>query len=104
MVPPDSRPPDDSSANAQRASDDPGFDEAALFTVIRAAVKDALLDVIGTLLLVGVAFVLLVVGAGAATEANSLVELAASLAVAGFGLYLAATALEILPPAREWLP
>lgn len=32
-----------------------GFDEAALYTIIRDAVKDALLDVIGTVLLLGIA-------------------------------------------------
>ena len=104
MVPPAGSPQDDPSNEPQPAADDhPGFDEAALFAVVRAAVKDALLDVIGTVLLVGVAGVLLVAGAGSAVRASSVAELLASLAVAGFGLYLAATALEIVPPAREWL-
>ncbi|WEL27382.1 putative membrane protein (plasmid) [Haloferax volcanii] len=43
---------------------DPGFDKAALYTVVRDAVKDALLDVIGTVLLLGIAFVLVIAGIG----------------------------------------
>lgn len=80
----------------------PGFDEAALYTVVHAAVKDALLDVIGTLLLVGIAFVLVVTGARALLSATSTPRLVAGLGFVAVGLYLAAATLELVPPLREW--
>lgn len=87
-----------------------GVDEARLYRVVHAAVKDALLDVIGTLLLVGIAFVLVVAG-GQAIVASvpltggasaSLPGIVAGLGVVTAGLYLAAATLEIVPPIREW--
>ncbi|MDX1748647.1 MAG: hypothetical protein R3324_22165 [Halobacteriales archaeon] len=81
----------------------PEFDEAALYTVVRAAVEDALLDVIGTLLLVGIAFVLVLAGGQAVVASDSIVATLLGVAVAGFGLYLAAATLEIVPPVREWV-
>lgn len=58
MVPNSQRPTETDGSD----SFDPGFDEAALYTVVRDAVKDALLDVIGTVLLLGIAFVLVIAG------------------------------------------
>lgn len=81
----------------------PGFDEATLYRVVRAAVKDALLDVLGMLLLVGVAFVLVLAGVQAVLASGSTAGAAVGLAVAGFGLYLAAATLEVIPPVREWV-
>jgi hypothetical protein len=78
------------------------FDEAALYTVVREAVKDALLDVIGTLLLVGIAFVLVAAGGQAVVSSGSVVETGLGLLVALFGIYLAATSLEVIAPVREW--
>jgi hypothetical protein len=81
----------------------PGVDEAALFRLVRDAVKDALLDVIGTLLLLGVGGILVV--AGGQLFLSSVSQLGA--VVGGFlvvvGLYLAAATLEIIPPVRDWL-
>lgn len=81
----------------------PGFDEAVLYRVVRAAVKDALLDVVGTLLLVGVAFVLVVAGGQAVVASDSTAWTALGLAVALGGVYLAAATLEVIPSVREWL-
>jgi hypothetical protein len=81
----------------------PVFDEADLYTVVRAAVKDALLDVIGTLLLVGIAFVLVLAGGRAVVAADSAAGTGLGLVVAAFGLYLAAATLEVVPPIREWV-
>jgi hypothetical protein len=81
----------------------PGIEEAALYGVVRAAVEDALLDVLGTLLLVGVAFVLVVVGAQAAAGADATAGTVLGLVVALGGVYLAAATLEVIPPIREWL-
>ena len=86
----------------------PGFDEAALYVVVRDAVKDALLDVIGTLLLVGIAFVLVLAGgqalfASAAQYGGSPVGTAVGVGLIVAGLYIAAATLEVVPPIREWL-
>jgi hypothetical protein len=99
----DAGPETDGGSPAGGDRTDPGFDEAALYTVVREAVKDALLDVIGTLLLVGVAFVLVVAGGQAVLASGSTATAAIGVAVAGFGLYLAAATLEIVPPVREWV-
>ena len=80
-----------------------GFDEAALFTVIRAAVKDALLDVIETLLLVGIAFVLVVAGGQALISSSSPIGAAIGGLLVLVGVYLAAATLEIISPIRDWL-
>lgn len=81
---------------------DPGFDEVALYGVVRTAVEDAFLGAVGTILLVGVAFVLVVVGASAAFRTASLPGLAFGVGAAVFGLYLAGSTLGLIPPAREW--
>ena len=98
--------PDPGGSSTDRRADggaSPGFDEAALYRVVRAAVKDALLDVLGTLLLVGVAFVLVLAGGQAVVSSGSSGGALLGLAVAGFGLYLAAATLEVVPPVREWI-
>jgi hypothetical protein len=73
-----------------------------LYTVVRDAVKDALLDVIGTVLLVGIAFVLVIAGAQAVVSALSFGTVAVGVGVAAVGVYLAAATLEIIPPIRDW--
>jgi len=81
------------------------IDEGALYVVVRKAVEDAMLGVIGTLLLVGVALVLVWVGGAIAISAGVGQPLAALLgvAIAAVGLYFAAATLELIPPVREWL-
>lgn len=108
MVPDSGRTPEESSTE-QRASTvtdggpTPGFDDAALYSVVRTAVKDALLDVIGTVLLVGVGLVLVTAGGQAVVQTPSLPGIAVGVWLAAIGIYLAATALELVPPIREWL-
>lgn len=92
-------------ASRGRAGDDhrdPGFDEVVLYGVIRKAVEDAVLGVIGTLLLVGVAFVLVAIGVSAAVQTGRPLGLAFGVVAVLFGGYLAASTLELVPPAREW--
>lgn len=94
---------DDTDESRPRTEDvsELGFDPDALHRVVRAAMKDALLDVIGTLLLVGVAVVLVIVGVGGLLSGTAPgVAVGAVLAVAG--CYLAAASLELVPPIREW--
>lgn len=81
----------------------PGVDEAALFRLIRDAVKDALLDVIGTLLLLGVACILVVAGVQLFVSSISQLGVAIGGVLIVVGLYLAAATLEIIPPIRDWL-
>jgi hypothetical protein len=80
-----------------------GFDGGTLYTVIQAAVKDALLDVVGTLLLVGIAFVIVVAGGQALLRSASLVGTAGSLGLVALGVYIAAAALELIPSIRDLL-
>lgn len=81
----------------------PGIDEAALFRLVRDAVRDALLDVIGTLLLLGLASVLVLVGVQLYLSSISGLGAALGGVLAVVGLYLAAATLEIIPPLRDWL-
>ncbi|WP_255152901.1 hypothetical protein [Halorarius halobius] len=99
MVPDSQRPTETDGGD----SFDPGFDEAALYRVVRDAVKDALLDVIGTVLLLGIAFVLVIAGIQAVFSSISLGTVAIGIGVLAFGVYLAAATLEIIPPIREWV-
>ena len=78
------------------------FDEAALYGVVRKAVEDAILGVIGTLLLVGVSLAVTWGGAAVLMQATGLLGMALGAGVALFGLYLGAVVLELVPPAREW--
>lgn len=80
------------------------IDEGALYVVVRKAVEDAVLGVIGTLLLVGVALVLVWVGGAIVVSAGLGQPLAAllGLGIALVGLYFAAATLELIPPLRAW--
>jgi len=79
-----------------------GFDEGALYVVIRKAVEDAILGVIGTLLLVGLAFALLWSGMVIAGWLESPFGTAFGVIVSLLELYIGAAALEIIPPIADW--
>lgn len=81
---------------------DAGFDERALYVVVRKAVRDAILGVIGTLLLVGIAFVVVWVGITAITATMSPLGIAFGAFAIVWGIYIAAATLELVPPVREW--
>ena len=100
MVPP-AAASDDASAEQQEVA----IDEAALYYVIRRAVEDAILGVIGTLLLVGLGLVLVWIGGAMALSADpetGVLPLVFGGAIALVGLYVAAATLRIVPPIREW--
>lgn len=82
---------------------DPGFDEAALYVVVREAVEDAILGVIGTLMLVGIGFVMVCAGIVSATSTGTTGGVVVGGVVALVGLYVAASTLELVPPISEWL-
>lgn len=79
-----------------------GFDEGALYVVIRKAIEDAILGVIGTLLLVDLAFVLLWLGIVITGWLESRPGTAFGAIVSLLGLYIGAAALEIIPPIADW--
>lgn len=80
----------------------PGFDEAALYGVVRKAVEDAILGAIGTLLLVGVSFAIIWVGVTVLLSGQGTLGLAFGAAAFLLGLYLAAATLRIIPPISKW--
>jgi hypothetical protein len=100
MVPDSGEPSNTAAADPTRP--DPGFDEVAMYRVVRKAVEDAILGAVGTILLVGVAFVLVGTGASIAIQAGGWTGVAIGAAVTLFGLYLAGATLELIPPVREW--
>ena len=108
MVPPrddeHDRSEDGASGPAETdGGSDPGFDEAALYVVVREAVEDAILGVIGTLVLVGIGFVMVWAGIVGATSTGTLVGGVVGGVVAVVGVYVAASTLEVVPPVREWI-
>lgn len=96
--------PRDGSEDAGRAdaSAPAGIDDATLYVIVRKAVEDAILGAVGTLLLVGVSFVLVWVGVTVALETGSPVTAALGTVGALVGLYVAAATLELVPSIREW--
>ena len=88
------------------STDETGFDEQALYRVVRSAVEDAILGVLGTLLLLAIAAffawlggAMLVSAAGAGPTAS----LGFGIVFLAFGLYLGAATLDLVPSLREWL-
>jgi len=81
---------------------DPGFDEAAMYVVVRDAVEDAILGVLGTLMLLGIAFVAVWAGGTAIVQSQTPVSITFGVLAIAFGFYLAASSLGVVPPAREW--
>ena len=96
---------DDDSPTARRPVGDggaPNFDEAAMYRVVREAVEDAILGVLGTLMLVGIGFVAVWAGGTALVQSQTLPSIAFGTLAIAFGFYLAASSLGVVPPAREW--
>ncbi|WP_231189190.1 hypothetical protein [Haladaptatus sp. DYF46] len=79
-----------------------GLEERELYELVHRAVEDAILGMVGTLLLVGVAVVLVWTGVTIALYGTSIVGLVAGIAAIVFGLYLGLATLEIIPSVREW--
>jgi len=107
-------PPSDGEADGDRTTGDRasgdcpvgdggvGFDEAAMYRVGREAVEDAILGVLGTLVLVGIGFVAVWVGGTALVHSQTPPSMAFGVLAIAFGFYLAASALGVVPPACEW--
>lgn len=85
---------------------DAGIDEERLYHTVRSAVEDAILNVLGTLFLLGLSLVLVLYGAIVAANAFSgggLVPILFGIGLIGAGFYLAAATLELIPSIRELL-
>lgn len=85
---------------------DVGIDEERLYHTVRSAVEDAILNVLGTLFLLGLSLVLVLYGAIAAANAFSgggLLLILFGIGLIGSGFYLAAATLELVPSIRELL-
>lgn len=80
---------------------DVGLDEQELYLVVRKAVKDAMLDVVGTMVLLGFALGAVWIGLAMAIEGSSTAAFGFGVAVVAFGVLLAASALELLPSVRD---
>lgn len=76
-------------------------DHEELYAVVRAAVKDALLDVVGTVALLGFALLFVATGVRGLLEAAGTTGAVASLALVGLGVVVAAVALDLVPSIRE---
>ena len=98
-------PPATASDDVPAEQPEVAIDEATLYYVIRRAVEDAILGVIGTLLLVGLGLVLIWIGGAMAVSTDpetGVLPLVLGGAIALVGLYVAAATLRIIPPIREW--
>lgn len=100
----DEREPNDDPWSGDSRETPPGptrdLDEAAVYRAVRRGVEDALLDVVGTLLLVGLALVAVHLGATVAFGANTTVGRVVGIGFVGGGVVLAAWALDVLPAER----
>lgn len=95
-------PLEGTDGDSEAESIDRGLSEEELYVVIREAVEDAMLGVIGTLLLVGIAFVLVYTGGALLVGGGTPESLVLGFVGVAVGFYVAASALKVIPPIREW--
>jgi hypothetical protein len=97
----------DAAERSPETDGGPGFDQEALYRAVQAAVEDAILGAIGTILLVGVgtvigfaglSFLLRTVGEGGL----SVLPLAAGVWLLAIGVYIVASTLGVVQPVRDW--
>ena len=94
-----------STGDVETDGGDGSIDSGELYVVVRKAVEDAILGVIGTLLLVGVSIVLIWFGtlvAASAYDSSPVVALAGIFMML-VGIYQAASALGIIPHVTDLL-
>jgi hypothetical protein len=75
------------------------------YRVTYHAVRDALLDVVGTIFLLAIAIVLVWTGVGVTvgTASGDPIGVAVGVVIAIVGVYLAAATLEIVPSVFDWV-
>ncbi|WP_293027159.1 hypothetical protein [Natronococcus sp.] len=76
-------------------------DREELYAVVRAAVRDALLDVVGTVALLGFALLFVATGVRGLLEAAGTAGAAVSLVLVALGVVIAVVALDLVPSIRE---
>lgn len=79
----------------------PGLERDELYDLVRLAVKDAMFDVLGTLVLLGVALVILAAAVRSLLVASTALEAAFVLGLALLGLWMAGGAFDLVPPFRN---
>ena len=91
-------PPDDGTSPTVA-----DIEQAELYYLVRRAVEDAILGVLGTLLLVGIGFVLVWFGVVVAASGGdaSAARVAGGVLVAAVGFYLAASSLGVVPSVSD---
>lgn len=90
--------PDDKSGQEPTS-----FDEQLLYPVIREAVEDAILGVLGTILLLGIGILFIWFGVMLlAFSFRGIPQLVFGIFAIVAGIYLAASSVKIIPPIREW--
>lgn len=97
----------DSVERSPETDGGPGFDQEALYRTVQAAVEDAILGAIGTVLLVGVGTVIAFVGISfllrtATGSGFSVPVLAAGVWLLAIGFYVVASTLGVVQPVRDW--
>jgi hypothetical protein len=75
-----------------------GLGREELYTVVHTAVRDALLDVLGTVALLGFALLSVGIGGRSLFVASSTVGTVFGASVLVFGFVIAAVALDFIPP------
>lgn len=75
-------------------------DPEELYAVVRVAVKDALFDALGSVLLLGLALLFVAAGVRGLLSASSTVESAFGVVFVGLGVTIAAVAFDLVPPFR----
>lgn len=80
-----------------------GIDEDELYEIVHDAVEDAILGVVGTLLLLGIGFVFLTAGVSAALGATSTAAFGIGLTVFVVGFVIFVTTLRGVLPMSEWV-
>ena len=76
-----------------------GLEREELYAVVQSAVRDALLDVLGTVVLLGFALLLVAVG-GRAVISGSTTAVALGVGAVVVGFAITAAALDLVPPFR----
>ena len=75
-----------------------------MYVVVRKAVEDAILSILGKLVLAVMAFILVWFGmfVAVASYGSNPLQAVAGVFVVLVGLYFAATALDVIPPLNRW--
>lgn len=100
----DAEPEPNSTTNAELETDGgvaAGVTTEELYTVVHTAVKDALIDVLATIFLLGLGLAFVAAGIGSLADGSSGLELVFAGGSLGFGLVLIAAAFDLVPSFHE---